>query len=66
MRIVIDFKNKKQGKVFLDWFKESGFDNLCENDHVHDDLPSELFYQKLEKCKLEREHIHYDGIIQIS
>ena len=47
MRIVIDFKNREQGEVFLDWFKDSGFDELCLNDSVHDDLPSEFFYRKI-------------------
>ena len=43
-RVIIDFANNHQAEVFFNWFKESGFDDLVQNDHVHDDLPSEEFY----------------------
>ena len=43
-RVLIQFANNEQAKVFFDWFKTYGYDDLTQSDRVHDDLPSELFY----------------------
>jgi len=43
-KVTLQFNNNEQAEVFFSWFKEYGFDALCDSDMVHDDLPSELFY----------------------
>lgn len=43
-RIIIDFSTENQAKTFYEWFMKYGFDDLIENDHVHDDLMQDEFY----------------------
>jgi hypothetical protein len=43
-RVIIDFANNNQAKVFFNWFKEYGYDELINSDSVNDDLSSEEFY----------------------
>ena len=50
--VILDFKTKYQMKVFMDWFETYGFDQLCESDSVHDDLPADEFYEKCNKTKI--------------
>jgi hypothetical protein len=40
-RVMLEFRTEEQAKAFFNYFKEYGFDDFTQNDHVHDDLPSE-------------------------
>lgn len=51
-RITIDFANENQAKAFYDWLLESGFDELTQNDRVHDQLPQEEFYSCISSNEL--------------
>jgi len=45
--ITIEFANEEQRKTFIKWFIDYGFDELCYNDGVRDDLSSDDFYDTL-------------------
>ena len=44
----IEFANEEQRKVFMKWFIDYGYDELCYSDSVRDDLSSDDFYDELE------------------
>lgn len=50
MDVIINFDNEEQAIVFFEWFKTYGFDDLCENDTVNDDLSQNLFYKKIKQA----------------
>lgn len=48
-RLVIDFQKYEQMKVFMEWFKNFGFDEFINSDFVHDNLSAKNFPKKLKK-----------------
>lgn len=46
-KVILQFENENQARAFYRWFKDYGFDELCENDAVHDQLSMEEFYSKI-------------------
>lgn len=51
-RVLLQFANSEQAEVFFNWFKEYGFDHLCDSDMVHDGLPVESYYDYISSDEL--------------